>query len=93
MNNLRSVDNRKSNFPFKVFIFLPVLLPWMDTPLLSPTSNTPVWHQTVFSSYNFVRCQNLQQLGLKMAWVTDIADNGVTKIPKQCMMFLVPGVQ
>jgi hypothetical protein len=28
-----------------------------------------------------------------MAWVTDIADNGVTKIPKQCMMFLVPGVQ
>jgi hypothetical protein len=36
MNNLRSVENGKLNFLFKILIFSPDLLPWMDTQLLSP---------------------------------------------------------
>jgi hypothetical protein len=86
LKNLRSVENRKSSFSFKIFIFLPDLLPWMDTRL--PPTYTPVSHQTVFSSHTFVRCHSWRQLELEMVRVTDTADIGVTKIPMQCMMVL-----
>jgi hypothetical protein len=88
MNNLRSVENRKSNFLFKISIFFCLICcPGWTYPPPHP-SYTPVWHQIVFSSHTSVRCHSLHQLELEMVRVTDTADIGVTKIPMQCMMFL-----
>jgi hypothetical protein len=90
MKNLRSVENRKSNFSFKIFIFLPDLLPWMDTPLFSPPP--PQLHSGLAPNSvqfpHFCKVSQFISIGTGMARVTDTADIGVTKIPMQCMMVL-----